>query len=439
MSDRQSMAALGGGLVCSLTVHVLLFTLIGVEWSHADEGVEERSDRVSEAASAERQAMMEDSNPHAEEDIYKHEKLIERPEEQRAVETEERAEERHDQQVKLGNDRSDAEPIMVAWIGYEDFRKLIAPKSEVVQPAQQPFAQPVDAAPIEIFPTAARHEEKVLAYAPTEESVPEVEDNALPTAAVMKDDAVAHPGSESSKEAEIPASVDAQMENDLLAKGGSSPESEQSDNVWESTDEGTRGVDVPESWQETGELALAGSNSWAFKDSALNDTRVEGGVVSRTDSGSVAGTDDQADSAEVSMDSRPLSPGAATGGHEETDRPTSAPLSDSQSLASSLDGKSLEVQPGGVLVGEGLEIKTTVPRFSMVTRVSAAPRNPVVTLLFDPMTGRVIRVQFVETSGYADVDGPVQASLYQWRATGSKLAEQTKPFELRIKLILGDE
>jgi len=120
-------------------------------------------------------------------------------------------------------------------------------------------------------------------------------------------------------------------------------------------------------------------------------------------------------------------------------KPTAAPRSDRESSPVRLKPGSESVVPGAVLVGQGIEIKTVQPRFSMIARISTVPNNPVARIVFDSRDGRVINAILIKSSGYPNIDGPVLASLYKWRAQGEKLRRRNRPFELGIELILNGQ
>jgi hypothetical protein len=115
-------------------------------------------------------------------------------------------------------------------------------------------------------------------------------------------------------------------------------------------------------------------------------------------------------------------------------KPTSAPRSDRQSPPVTIEGN-FKIVPGEVLTGQGIEIKTAVPRFSVVTLVSTIPRNPTVQLTFDP-DGRVIRADILQSAGSENVDGPVLASLYKWKASGEKFEQLHSELQLEVTLLL---
>ncbi len=95
-------------------------------------------------------------------------------------------------------------------------------------------------------------------------------------------------------------------------------------------------------------------------------------------------------------------------------------------------------RPGRVIAGEGIEIKTAHPRFSAVALSSSVPKNPIVKVVFNKQ-GTVINADIVKSSDYPNIDGPIVASLYKWQATGKKLAEMNRSFEVTIHIILLDD
>jgi hypothetical protein len=117
-------------------------------------------------------------------------------------------------------------------------------------------------------------------------------------------------------------------------------------------------------------------------------------------------------------------------------RPTAAPRDDRESPPTIRDGDALEVNPGSVITGRGIEIKTVRPRFSIVSLLSAAPRSPKVKVTFSK-EGAVTEAVIVKSSGYADIDGSILASLYKWRAAGEELEKRGKPFTIELKILMG--
>jgi hypothetical protein len=94
-------------------------------------------------------------------------------------------------------------------------------------------------------------------------------------------------------------------------------------------------------------------------------------------------------------------------------------ISEKESDAASIE-QMLTVRPGMPAAAEGLEIITRRPNFTRLTRVTAAPGNPIVRIFFK-RTGTVGRVELLRSSGSDDVDGPVLNAVYNWRAKGKAL------------------
>ena len=119
-------------------------------------------------------------------------------------------------------------------------------------------------------------------------------------------------------------------------------------------------------------------------------------------------------------------------------RPTAAPRSDREALPTDLTTRTHRVQPGTVITAGDIEIKTATPQLSIITRSSTIFRNPKAAITFAP-DGEVTKVELLRSSGAGNVDGPVEASLYKWRATGKGLERIDEPFTIRIDLLLHDE
>lgn len=87
--------------------------------------------------------------------------------------------------------------------------------------------------------------------------------------------------------------------------------------------------------------------------------------------------------------------------------------------------KPREIVPGEPVAMEGVRINTVSPRFTTITRLTAAPSNPLVRITFDA-SGKVVLAEIIESSGYRNVDRPVLDAIYAWRAGGEKLEELRK-------------
>lgn len=94
-----------------------------------------------------------------------------------------------------------------------------------------------------------------------------------------------------------------------------------------------------------------------------------------------------------------------------------------ESDATSLDDVA-EWIPGRPASAQGLDITTVRPRWSITTRLSAVPRNPVLRIDFRK-NGTVAKAEFLtgQDTGYPDVDGPLLDAIYNWTAKGKALDE----------------
>ena len=276
--------------------------------------------------------------------------------------------------IELGQDAP--KTSAVAWIPYDDFRKLIAPESRTEQPALQQQADPVPNAPLPLDPSS-------VAATPVMAARPETVQSAQAA------DATQQPTEKTTQEQADPQPADPRRQR--------SPIDELADD---------------------GQLAMADTG-----------TRVE---LERSPTADQANPEVRSSTA-----ARPAKP-VPRPTPQKKDNPTAAPRSDREASPSTLEVDRSEIKPGRVLTSDGIEIKTVQPRFSVVTRVSALPNNPVARLVFDPRDGSVIDVTLVQSSGYPNVDGPVLASLYKWRAVGKRLADFKEPFDLTIQVVLGE-
>ncbi|MGH7131119.1 MAG: hypothetical protein ACREJO_04145 [Phycisphaerales bacterium] len=78
---------------------------------------------------------------------------------------------------------------------------------------------------------------------------------------------------------------------------------------------------------------------------------------------------------------------------------------------------------GRVDAGEGLEVRTVRPNYSLYAQTYANPRSPVMEIHF-ARDGTVRKVMIIRSSGYpADIDEPVVTACYNWQAAGKALRE----------------
>ena len=121
-----------------------------------------------------------------------------------------------------------------------------------------------------------------------------------------------------------------------------------------------------------------------------------------------------------------------------TANPTAAPRAPRDADPVTLTDGPAEVRVGSVATVAGLEVRTVRPRWSLTTLYTAAPRNPTARITFNA-DGTVTEAVITRSTGYVDVDGPIIAAMYRWRATGERLKEIDGPFTLEMHLLLGEE
>lgn len=116
----------------------------------------------------------------------------------------------------------------------------------------------------------------------------------------------------------------------------------------------------------------------------------------------------------------PGSPSAGPGASTSVGDP--GPLADRDSDAASVLFRGV-YQWGSVLVGEGLEVRTVRPRFTLTARYLTVPQNPVLRISFGK-DGTVRRVVMLRSSGFREErDEPIINAVYKWTASGRAIRE----------------
>jgi hypothetical protein len=125
----------------------------------------------------------------------------------------------------------------------------------------------------------------------------------------------------------------------------------------------------------------------------------------------------------------PGAPGKGTATGDKSDRESDA--------TSIVDVPPSMWRSGKPLARKGLEIKTKKPELPILTRLTTNPGNPVCEVLFGK-DGVPVSCKILQSSGFADIDGPVTDALYRWRAKGSQLEKLApgKTVTFRIRFIL---
>ena len=117
-----------------------------------------------------------------------------------------------------------------------------------------------------------------------------------------------------------------------------------------------------------------------------------------------------------------------------TSVPTVSARSDRQSIPTTrVDLRKRQL--GKVEVGRGLELRTVVPKISVLTRLSGIPSNAKVTLVFNK-SGHVIRAHLDRSTGYMGYDSAILEALYKWQTKGKQLQEHAGDLTIPIDIIL---
>lgn len=282
-----------------------------------------------------------------------------------------------DQKIDLGDPESDA--LSISWLGFEDYKEHVAPKSEVEQPelTMDPSAPAAPMTPAGIraatqTATAARE----AAAATVEQAVDRVLAGVRSIAAMAGDLAVGEAGE--SKEEE-------------RAEGARTETSE-------ARAEAERESDSQSESEADGEEAPKAETIVATTDGAQGDSD------SQSDRGSEG---------------------------------SAGEMDDREADATAVDAKALG-DPGRPLTSRGLRIRTVKPAFSHYTTIMANPPDPVIRVHFDS-SGTVSLVEVIEPTGNPDIDTPVKNAAYRWRAQGEALkslqgTDQTLWIDVRILL-----
>lgn len=122
---------------------------------------------------------------------------------------------------------------------------------------------------------------------------------------------------------------------------------------------------------------------------------------------------------------------------DETESAIAGSPSDRDADPTSVRPPIAEVRLGRPVAREGVEVRTTRPHVSVVTRWSSLhPRVPLMRLDFRS-DGTVERVHVLESTGYRQVDQDLVDCLYEWTASGKEIEAldetETLPFYVRIQ------
>jgi hypothetical protein len=360
-------------------------------------------------------------------------------------------------EIHPGQDHS-PQPLAVAWIAYEDYQKMVAPRSVVEQPALQKAANTVPGAPLIPDPNSSMKPgdgapdlgrklaglgiksapgaagDRAVGSAANQAPAPAL--TRPPDQALSGATAAASAGSAGGPK---PASVGTTVLVPGAAKGDLAvlPAVKPADKLPEAPATAGAG-DKPGAAGKLVLPALPVSPGYAAAP-VQPPPRAEPAATQPTESaagkaGDAGRPDGPADGGQASAANpagrRPGEPGA---------RPSGAPRSDSESPPVSLTAMPVNIpmRAGRVVACEGMTIHTVVPRIT-VGMSFTIPSNPVARLTFNHH-GEVVDVKLLRTTGTANWDGPILAALYAWSASGPKLDEITDKAFMDVHILLGDE
>lgn len=120
--------------------------------------------------------------------------------------------------------------------------------------------------------------------------------------------------------------------------------------------------------------------------------------------------------------------------------PTSAPRDESDVPPTILEDRQYTVEPGGVITRPGIQIVASTPDITTPSWLVSGPTavNPIVRITFDRQ-GVVRKIDMVRSSGHANLDSPIKASFFNFRAKGEALKRVRDTFTIEIKLLLKNE
>ncbi len=131
---------------------------------------------------------------------------------------------------------------------------------------------------------------------------------------------------------------------------------------------------------------------------------------------------------------QPDQPGAPA----QSSKPTAAPRDEAEAPPVTIIPGIIKIRPGQVLTADGIEIKTIVPRPSIIARYSAVPRNPKATLWFNNQ-GQVTHIKLTRSTGADNWDEPVIAALEQWTAQGERIENLEGELQFKVEILLRGE
>ncbi len=146
--------------------------------------------------------------------------------------------------------------------------------------------------------------------------------------------------------------------------------------------------------------------------------------------------DDNAKAAPKAEDEQSKKPVPPT----QPSNPTSAPRDESDVPPTILEDRQYTVEPGGVITRPGIQIIASTPDITTPSWLVSGPTavNPIVRITFDRQ-GVVRKIDMIRSSGHANLDSPIKASFFNFRAKGEALKQVRDTFTIEIRLLLKNE
>jgi len=423
-------------------------------------------------------------------------------------------------QLVIGKDKQDDTKLAVAWIAYDDFRKLIAPASEVEQPAlqskvdpvkgastprdpsppSQPQPQPVEVAQAKKQPTpdeqqpaaakqpkesdepadpAKRIEAKSLVIKPAPSAIEQPRADAVATLPVTprpqvaaegpspRGNPVKQPAADAPKatagtpatqtqvtlpepiapiiDAAAPRAApdgDAKETRDPSSSDVTAANADPAKQPRADTTRPTQGgparlarADAPPS--PTGDpTKLVPAETPDPKQEGRPTTSPPQDGKDQPEPKPAASSNDSAKTPPKATEERTVKPVPPT----QPSNPTSAPRDESDVPPTILEEKQHTVEPGGVITRPGIKITAATPNITTPSWLVSGPTaaNPIARVTFD-RTGKVVSVDFLKSTGHANLDSPIKASFFGFKASGEALKKVRDTFSIEIKLLLKSE
>lgn len=336
--------------------------------------------------------------------------------------------------VDLGDPNNEPKKT-VAWISLRDFEQLVARRSQLEQPSAQMVAEPDPDAPMRVATddpareTTEPSEQPDIGQAtappagPPESSPENLPEEKPETAQEAVESQPSQTASSQSAEPEVTpdsaSGTQALAGLDQPAVDSEGPVADASGSaVDEQQTSAEPGATVPEPDPTQASEDLKGPK----EKEPVTETAQNEPTPSTEPTETADKQDPQAQDSQVGVD-----------------LPTSAPKADLESPPIVRIKQEIRLKPGSVVTGQGIRIRTVMPRISYVTyRLKTPERNPVVSITFN-QAGKVVDAQLVRSSGEDAYDGPVLNSAWRYSAEGQEIQNLEGLLQVRIRILFVQE